>query len=136
MVAGQQRTLPGAEVHVPSAWPDAGAFLHEAVDWFALDRTRGQGHALYVAGEKDILRQLLAGGLSEDGIPVLVVRGFGSQSYVDVVRERTVRDRAQLTCCTSGDSTARARTSNATGCSAPDARGHGRPTRLWLAGRA
>ncbi|MFF3734600.1 hypothetical protein ACFYXM_30975 [Streptomyces sp. NPDC002476] len=25
------------EVHVPPAWPDPGAFLREAVDWFALD---------------------------------------------------------------------------------------------------
>ncbi|RSS85702.1 hypothetical protein EF919_37795, partial [Streptomyces sp. WAC02707] len=80
------------EVHVPPAWPDAGAFLHEAVDWFALDRTRGQEYALYVAAEKDTLRQLLTGWLAEYGIPVLVVRGFGSQSYVDIVRERTARD--------------------------------------------
>ncbi|MBK3646321.1 hypothetical protein [Streptomyces sp. MBT33] len=80
------------EVHVPPAWPDAGAFLREAVDWFSLDRTEGQEHALYVAAEKDTLRQLLTGWLAEYGIPVLVVRGFGSQSYVDVVHERTARD--------------------------------------------
>ncbi len=80
------------EVHVPPAWPDAGAFLRESVDWFGLDRTHGQEHALYVAAEKDTLRQLLTGWLAQYGIPVLVVRGFGSQSYVDVVRERTARD--------------------------------------------
>ncbi|MDX2993360.1 hypothetical protein [Streptomyces scabiei] len=80
------------EVHVPPAWPDAGAFLREAVDWFGLDRTQGQKYALYVAAEKDTLRQLLTGWLAEYGIPVLVVRGFGSQSYVDVVRDRTARD--------------------------------------------
>ncbi|MFJ1673160.1 hypothetical protein ACIOK4_43775 [Streptomyces bottropensis] len=80
------------EVHAPPAWPDAGAFLSEAVGWFGLDRTRGQKPALYVAAEKDTLRQLLTGWLAEYGIPVLVVRGFGSQSYVDVVRERTARD--------------------------------------------
>ncbi|MFF7369781.1 hypothetical protein [Streptomyces tricolor] len=66
--------------------------MREAVDWFALDRTRSQKHALYVAAEKDALRQLLTGWLAEYGIPVLVVRGFGSQSYVDIVRERTARD--------------------------------------------
>ncbi|MFG2638710.1 hypothetical protein ACGFX8_33925 [Streptomyces sp. NPDC048362] len=79
------------EVHVPPAWPDAGTFLRESVDWFALDRTRGQQHALYVATE-NTLRQLLTGWLAEYGIPVLVVRGFGSQSYVDIVRQRTARD--------------------------------------------
>lgn len=109
------------EVHVPPAWPDAGAFLGEAVDWFALDRTRGQEYALYVAAEKDTLRQLLTGWLAEYGIPVLVVRGFGSQSYVDIVRERTARDPRPAHLLYVGISTARARTSNATGCSAPDA---------------
>ena len=59
----------------PAGRPDAGAFLREAVDWFALDRTRGQKHALYVAAEKDPLRQLLTGWLAEYGIPVLVIRG-------------------------------------------------------------
>ncbi len=41
---------------------------------------------------KDTLRQLLTDWLAPYGIPVLVVRGFGSQSYVDVVRERTAGD--------------------------------------------
>ncbi|MEV7855064.1 hypothetical protein [Streptomyces sp. NPDC088183] len=42
--------------------------------------------------QKDNLRQLLTGWLAEYGIPVLVVRGFGSQSYVDVVRDRVAVD--------------------------------------------
>ncbi|MFD3472254.1 hypothetical protein ACFWWM_39255 [Streptomyces sp. NPDC058682] len=80
------------EVHVPPAWPDAATFLRESVDWFGLDRTAGQQHALYVAAEKDTLRQLLTGWLAEYGIPVPVVRGFGSQSYVNVVRDRVATD--------------------------------------------
>lgn len=83
---------PLREVHVPPAWPDAGAFLRAAPDWFALDRTAGQATALYLACEKDTLRAQLRGWLERPGIPVLVVRGFGSQSYVQVVRERTARD--------------------------------------------
>jgi hypothetical protein len=47
---------------------------------------------VYVAAEKDTLRQLLTGWLTEVGIPVLVVRGFGSRSYADVVRARTAAD--------------------------------------------
>ncbi|MEE1751224.1 hypothetical protein [Streptomyces sp. SP18CS02] len=74
------------EVHVPSAWPDAGAFLGEAVDWFALDRTRGQKHALYVATDA----HRLACRVRHPGPGM--VRGFDSQSYVDIVRERTARD--------------------------------------------
>ncbi|MFF2927135.1 hypothetical protein ACFVTP_32820 [Streptomyces celluloflavus] len=80
------------EVHVPAAWPDLDTFLSEAPAWFRLDRTEGQQHALYVAAEKDTLRQLLTDWLAPYGIPVLVVRGFGSQSYVDVVRDRTAGD--------------------------------------------
>lgn len=45
-----------------------------------------------VAAEKDTLRQLLTGWLAEYSIPVLVVRGFGSQSYADVVRDRARSD--------------------------------------------
>ncbi|MFF3276039.1 hypothetical protein ACFYWU_34660 [Streptomyces chrestomyceticus] len=80
------------EVHVPPAWPDAGTFLREAVDQFGLDRTQGQPCAFYLAAEKDTLRTLMTGWVAELGIPVLVVRGFGSQSYVDVVRARAARD--------------------------------------------
>lgn len=83
---------PLREVHVSPAWPDATAFLREAADWFALDRTAGQASALYVACEKDTLRAQLTGWLQEIGVPVLVVRGFGSQSYVQVVRQRAARD--------------------------------------------
>jgi hypothetical protein len=80
------------EVHVPPAWTDAGAFLGQAPEWFRLDRTRGQDVALYVAAEKDSLRRMFTSWLGDLGVPVLVVRGFGSQSYVDVVRERAARD--------------------------------------------
>ncbi|MFF1649948.1 hypothetical protein [Streptomyces sp. NPDC058240] len=66
------------------------ALLHEAADWFALDRTEGQ-RSVYVAAEKDTLRQMFTSWLAEYGIPVLVVRGFASQSYAEVVRRRTAR---------------------------------------------
>ncbi|MFE2470262.1 hypothetical protein [Streptomyces mirabilis] len=80
------------EVHVPPSWSNESAFVREMPEWFRLDRTQGQEVALYVAAEKDTLRQLLTSWLADLGLPVLVVRGFGSQSYVDVVRERTARD--------------------------------------------
>ncbi|MEV7796952.1 hypothetical protein AB0O68_34095 [Streptomyces sp. NPDC087512] len=58
-------------------------------DWFRLDRIEGQEHALYVAAEKDTLRQQLTGWLADAGIPV---RRFGSQSYADVVHDRVTAD--------------------------------------------
>ncbi|MFD5565857.1 hypothetical protein [Kitasatospora griseola] len=83
---------PLREVHAPTSWPDARAFLREAPDWFALDRTAGQTTAVYAACEKDTLRAQLTRWLQDTGIPVLVVRGFGSQSYAQLVRERAARD--------------------------------------------
>ncbi len=83
---------PLREIHAPPSWPDAAAFLRAAPDWFALDRTAGQSAALYVACEKDTLRAQLLGWLDGTGVPVLVVRGFGSQTYAQQVRERAARD--------------------------------------------
>lgn len=80
------------EVHVPPSWPDAGALVAQVPDLFRLDRTRNQRHALYVAAEKDSLRAMFTSWLADLGVPVLVVRGFGSQSYVQMVRQRTARD--------------------------------------------
>ncbi|MFD8915981.1 hypothetical protein [Streptomyces sp. NPDC059575] len=40
------------EVHVPLAWTGADAFLAQMPDWFCLDRTEDQEHALYVAAER------------------------------------------------------------------------------------
>ncbi|WP_254594762.1 hypothetical protein [Streptomyces sp. 8P21H-1] len=91
------------EVHVPASWPDARTFLRESPGWFGLDRTIGQAHALYVAAEKDTLRQLLTGWLAPYGIPVLVVRGFGSQSHIDVVRERVATESREAVLLTVGD---------------------------------
>ncbi|MFD9724613.1 hypothetical protein [Streptomyces sp. NPDC059072] len=79
------------EVHVPLAWPDAGV-VAEMPTWFRLDRTTGQKRAFYVAAEKDTLGQQLTGWLEFAGIPVLVVRGFSSQSYADVVRDRVAHE--------------------------------------------
>jgi hypothetical protein len=90
-------------------------------DWYRFDRTEGQEHALYVAVEKDTLRQQLTGRLAEAGVPVLVVRGFSSQSYADVVRDRVTRGSAKPFLSWSVTSTAPARTSNGTGWPLRDA---------------
>ncbi|WP_215140877.1 hypothetical protein [Streptomyces sp. ISL-44] len=83
---------PVREVHVPPAWPDADAFVAEMPTWFRLDRSADQKQALYVAAEKDTLRQQLTGWLEFAGIPVLVVCGFSSQSCADVVRDRVAHE--------------------------------------------
>ncbi|MFI5774737.1 hypothetical protein ACIA74_41045 [Streptomyces sp. NPDC051658] len=88
----------------PPVWPDAAAFLYEATHWFALDRTEGR-QPVYVAAGKDTFWQMFTSWPAEYGIPVLVVRGFASQSYAEVVRRRTARHgRTTLLWC--GDSDA------------------------------
>ncbi|MFH8993120.1 hypothetical protein [Streptomyces sp. NPDC017940] len=79
-------------VHVPPAWPDAAAMLAELPEVFRMDRTAGQAVALYVCAEKDTLRALFARWLEGLGVPVLVVRGFASEPYAQLVRERTAAD--------------------------------------------
>ncbi|MEV6734458.1 MULTISPECIES: hypothetical protein [unclassified Streptomyces] len=71
--------------------------------WFRLDRSAGQKQALYVAAEKDTLRQQLTGWLEFAGIPVLVVRGFSSQSYADVVRDRVAHEQREACPLVVGD---------------------------------
>ncbi len=90
-------------VHVPPAWPHVDVFVEQMPGWFRLDRTGGQEHALYVAAEKDTLRQQLTEWLDEAGIPVLVVRGFGSQTYADVVRDRVAADPREAVLLVVGD---------------------------------
>ena len=55
---------------------------------------------MHVAAEKDTLRQQLTGWLAHTGIPILVVHGFASQPYADVVHRRTAgHGRATLLWC-------------------------------------
>ncbi|MGW7416637.1 hypothetical protein [Streptomyces sp. NPDC054863] len=42
--------------------------------------------------EKDTLRSLITRWVGPLGVPVLVVRGYGIQTYADVVRARAARD--------------------------------------------
>jgi hypothetical protein len=47
--------------------------------------THGQEPVVQAGPEEDTLRRVLTGWLAEYGIPVLVVRGFGSRPYVEAV---------------------------------------------------
>lgn len=79
-------------VHVPPSWADATTMVAGVPGVFRLDRTAGQAVALYVCAEKDTLRALFARWLDGLGVPVLVVRGFASEPYAQMVRERTAAD--------------------------------------------
>ncbi|WP_026316743.1 hypothetical protein [Actinokineospora enzanensis] len=105
----------GRKVHLDPIFSDPGELLASVPSWYRRDRTTGQDTALYVAVEKDTLRLQVPDWLDDFGVPVLVVRGYGSQSYADVVTRRVATDPRPACCSTSGTSTPPARTSNETG---------------------
>ncbi|MFI9206383.1 hypothetical protein [Streptomyces sp. NPDC053048] len=80
------------EVHRPQAFADVGDMLRCMPDFFRLDRRRGQRVNLYVAAEKDTLRVQFTGWLEDYGIPVVIARGFSSQSYVQDVADAVRAD--------------------------------------------
>lgn len=80
------------EVHRPPAYADVPDMLRRMPPSFRLDRTRGQQANLYVAAEKDTLRVQFTGWLEDYGIPVVIARGFSSQSYVQEVAEAVRAD--------------------------------------------
>jgi hypothetical protein len=80
------------EIHVPISYADPGELLTDLPALYRRDRTEYQAAALYLAAEKDTLRALLADWAGEYGVPVLVLRGFSSETYVRRVRERVSAD--------------------------------------------
>jgi hypothetical protein len=69
----------------------------DAKDWlrdaYRLDRTEGQGTNLYIGVEKDALAALLEDWFDSLGVPILVLKGYASQTYVDEVMRDVFRTR-------------------------------------------
>ncbi|WP_431921597.1 hypothetical protein [Nonomuraea jabiensis] len=80
------------EIHAPPAYTDPGEILAQVPDLYRRDRTENQPVALHLAAEKDTLRAQITNWTFEFGLPVLVLRGFSSETYVRRVRERLAAD--------------------------------------------
>jgi hypothetical protein len=61
---------------------EARQWLH---DIYRRDRTEGQDFAVYLGVEKATLQALMETWYGDLGIPIVVTRGYGSQTYVDEV---------------------------------------------------
>ncbi|WP_233414886.1 hypothetical protein [Streptomyces sp. N35] len=94
------------QIHVPRSWPDADAALADLPNLFRLDRTRDQACAVYLCAEKDTLRALFEEWVGELGIPVLVSRGYGSESYARMVRDRATAEQRPKVLAYVGDADA------------------------------
>jgi len=73
-------------VHVPRSYASPEEALAELRRDCRRDRTEGQAVKLILDVEKDTLTGLMTGWFSGLGVPVVVLRGYSSQSYTDRVR--------------------------------------------------
>jgi hypothetical protein len=75
----------GRQIHRSLAFDGPGEAVGSLVDWYRLDRTRGQAVSLYLGVEKAGMVVQLEAWFSDLGIPVLALGGYSSQTYVDEV---------------------------------------------------
>lgn len=68
---------------------DARAWLSTV---YRLDRTEGQDRQVVLGVEKDTLAALVSGWFEAEGLPVVVLRGYGSQTYLDDVADLIADD--------------------------------------------
>ena len=81
----------GRWIHRPAFSDDVDDAIDGMLDGFRLDRTIGQDVSVYLAVEKAGLVELVSGWYEEQGIPVLALGGYASQSYVDQVAREVRR---------------------------------------------
>ena len=78
-------------VHQP-VWTSPAHLLRSASSWYRLDRTAGQDVFLVLGGEKMTLRAQLENWFGHLGVPLVLLRGYGSQSYIDDISEMVEND--------------------------------------------
>lgn len=73
------------EIHRLQTWARPQSAVTWTANRYRLDRTQGQGFYIVLGGEKATLLAQLAGWFDPLGIPIVLLRGYGSQSYIDNV---------------------------------------------------
>jgi len=79
-------------VHRPLSWSSPTSALSWTAEVYRRDRTEGQDHLVVLGAEKDTLRTQFADWFEELGLPIVLTRGYGSQSYVDEITEMAITD--------------------------------------------
>jgi hypothetical protein len=80
------------EVHRAPSWRSPAAALGALVEQYRLDRTRGQEFQVWLGVEKATMVAQLVDWYDDLGLPVVPLRGYSSQSYVDDVADEVERD--------------------------------------------
>jgi hypothetical protein len=75
-----------------SAWESPHAAMTDLVRQYREDRTQGQEHAIYLGAEKATLLPQLRAWYGDRGLPIVVLRGYASQTYTDDVARDVARD--------------------------------------------
>ena len=79
------------QIYVADAWDSPKDAVGWLADYYRRDRTEGQEHYLVLGGEKASLLAQLDGWFGDLGVPIVLLRGYGSQSYIDQVALRVER---------------------------------------------
>ena len=109
----RQRTFPALqdqtrEIHTVSAWEGPGAAMRDLIAQYRRDRTKGQEYFIALAGEKSTLLAQLDDWFNNDadrdlGLPFILTRGYGSQTYMDQVKRFVQRDNRKAVLIYAGD---------------------------------
>jgi hypothetical protein len=109
------------EIYSPNTFDSPSQAVNALARSYTRDRTEGQDYTIYLAGEKaTLLAQLRSWfatnyvdqdgnrlyGPDDDkalGLPIILTRGYGSQSYLDEVREHVENDGRKAVLIYAGD---------------------------------
>jgi hypothetical protein len=81
------------EIHRLLSWDDPAAAMTWLADQYRVDRTIGQDWLIVLGGEKATLLAQLSDWFDDLDCPVVLVRGYGSQTYVDDVYDYVSADK-------------------------------------------
>lgn len=73
------------EIRQSSSWTSPHDAMQDFVRWYERPRTEGQEYAIYLGAEKATMLSQLDSWFSRLGIPIILFRGYGSQTYLDEI---------------------------------------------------
>lgn len=91
------------EIHRAQAWTSPQSALQALADQYRLDRSEGQDAFIVLGGEKATLLAQLDDWFSDLGLPIVLLRGYGSQTYIDDVTELVEADGRKAVLVYAGD---------------------------------
>ena len=81
------------EIYRASSWTSPQAAVEWLAGYYQRNRAATQPYYIALAGEKATLLAQLNDWFSDRGLPIILTRGYGSQTYVDDVRRMVERER-------------------------------------------